>query len=259
MLPFHPGRFGNTAAMAGAVFSPLALTPLVWYDAQQESLSNGAALSTILDRSGNSRSLTQGTAANQGVFSTTGLNSRPEFQFDGVNDSAFRTDVGGYTLNGGFTLWFVGRLRGLTTARTPLFSLGENGSANNYLTLEANTFLTSGSKLGLYATNQTFDSDQATSSAAFILLLCVSAATAGTGIIATSTYKVNGVTKTLTLKNGTGNWNSMTGMNRLALGSFAGGATYGNCGIGEAGLVNSDIGSTQSASLYNYLSAKWGI
>lgn len=252
-------RFGFGSGVTGAEFSPLVLSPLVWFDARQETLSNGAALSTITDFSGNARHLTQATAANQGVFNTTGLNSRQEFQFDGVNDVCARTDAGGYTLNGPLTMWVVGRMRGLTTARTPFFSIGQNASASNYLTIEANTFLTAGSKYGLYVTNNTLDSAQATSSSAFIIILCISSATAGTNVATVTDYKFNGTSQVLTLKSGSGALASMTGMDRMALGGFAGSTSYGNCGIGEAGMVNGDIGSANAAALYTYLSAKWGI
>lgn len=248
-------RFG---LQAGA-FSPLSLSPLAWWDAQQETLSNGDALATVKDFSGNTRDLTQGTGANRGVFSTTGINGLPALQFDGVNDSLKRADVCGYTLNGPLAIWVVGKIRGSTSARTPFISFGQSGSGANYLTFEANTYGSTGSKLGLYVPGgNTYDSNQATSSSAFAAIICISDASSGQGVVATTTYKIGGVTKTLTALSGA-NWGSMTGMAGTALGSFVGGGVFGNVGIGEAGIVNRALTGAEVTDLTTYLASKWGV
>lgn len=260
MLPFFPARFGTPAALAGQLWTPRLLLPLVWYDAQQEVLSNGAALATVTDFSGNSRNLTQGTPANQGVFSTTGFpGSKPELQFDGVNDFAERTDVGGYTLNGPFTWWVVARMRGSTSARTPFMGIGQSGSPGNLVTIEANTFSTAGSKMGWYATGNTYDSAASTSSDAFVLVVNVSSATASASIASNTVYRFNRSVSALTLNIGVGTWSAMTGMNRLALGSFAGVGVYGNCGIGEAGMVDRSLTADEVTALEAYIQTKWGV
>lgn len=71
---------------SGGGFSPLSLSPLIWLDASQLGLSNGASVSSFTDFSGNGRHFTQGTSANQPVFRSSGINSKGAIESDGVDD-----------------------------------------------------------------------------------------------------------------------------------------------------------------------------
>lgn len=74
---------------AVASFSnPLSLSGLVaWYDASQiTGLTNGQAVATWPDLSGNGNDLTQGTAGFRPIYKTDILNGMPSVRGDGVDD-----------------------------------------------------------------------------------------------------------------------------------------------------------------------------
>lgn len=62
----------------------------IWFDANQLTLSNGNAVSSWTDFSGNGNNATQSNSSNRPIFMTNQINGRPSVVFDGVNDY-FRT------------------------------------------------------------------------------------------------------------------------------------------------------------------------
>jgi hypothetical protein len=81
---FAPRRERNVGYPYG---QPLPLTgQLVWYAANTESYSDGDAVGTLNDRSGNGRNATQATAGYKPTFKTNILNGLPGILFDGSND-----------------------------------------------------------------------------------------------------------------------------------------------------------------------------
>lgn len=71
------------AGPSAGSFDPLSLSPTAWWKADSLALSNGAAVSSWADSSGNSNTATQATGALQPTYNTTGLNSHPAVSFDG--------------------------------------------------------------------------------------------------------------------------------------------------------------------------------
>lgn len=68
-------------------FSPLSLTPKVWYRADQGITESSGAVSQWNDLSVNGHHLPQGTGANQPIWgATSGPNGTPAVTFDGSND-----------------------------------------------------------------------------------------------------------------------------------------------------------------------------
>ncbi len=68
-------------------FSPDDLAGLsAWYDASQEIVADGTAISSSTDRSGNGRHAVQATGANQPIFKAAIQNGRGVYRFDGTND-----------------------------------------------------------------------------------------------------------------------------------------------------------------------------
>jgi hypothetical protein len=82
----------------GEPFSPLDLPNLAaWYDASKiTGLSDGAAVETWEDSSGNGNDVTQGTADERPTYQTSILNGLPVVRFDGIDDilSVFATLAG---------------------------------------------------------------------------------------------------------------------------------------------------------------------
>lgn len=73
-------------AVVAASFTPLSLSPFVWYEGDGISLSNGASVSQWDDLSGNARHLTQATGSLQPTYQTNQLNTKPVIRFDGTDD-----------------------------------------------------------------------------------------------------------------------------------------------------------------------------
>lgn len=81
-----PVTFINSGRFGAAAFTPLSLSPFMWYDASDAAtITIATGVSQWDDKSGNARHLTQGTGANQPAYSGTqnGLNV---VTFDGSND-----------------------------------------------------------------------------------------------------------------------------------------------------------------------------
>ena len=67
-------------------FNPLSLSPALWLAADDIAQSDGTAVATWLDKSGNGRNATQAIGASQPIVKTGVLNGRNVVRFDGVND-----------------------------------------------------------------------------------------------------------------------------------------------------------------------------
>jgi hypothetical protein len=79
---------GTAAYLNSADFStPKALSGLVlWADPSRLTLTDGSAVTTFVDTSGNGNSFSQATTANKPILKTAGINGLPSINFDGTND-----------------------------------------------------------------------------------------------------------------------------------------------------------------------------
>lgn len=109
-------------AAAAAVVDPTSIANLfAWYKADALTLNNADPVSSWTDSSGNSRHATQATSANQPLFRTNVLNSKPIIEFDGTNDLLQVT----YTLAQPVTRMAVLRYRSTTAGQA-----SQDGGAN---------------------------------------------------------------------------------------------------------------------------------
>lgn len=69
-----PGGVGSSSTMA------------FWLDANQLALSNGSAVETWDDESGNNNPFTQSTATRRPIFTSNAINGNPAVRFDGTDD-----------------------------------------------------------------------------------------------------------------------------------------------------------------------------
>jgi len=83
-LGLNLGVYNSSINWTPAELPNLAL----WLDAADASTItlNGSTVSQWNDKSGNGRNATQATAANQPTYTASGLNGKPVFTFDGIND-----------------------------------------------------------------------------------------------------------------------------------------------------------------------------
>jgi hypothetical protein len=92
--------------VGGGAFAPtdLGASLLAWWKADSLVLANAAPVTSWTDSSGNGRTLTQATAANQPAFSTAQVNGLPAVTFDGTTDflatAAFASPTSGAAVFG---------------------------------------------------------------------------------------------------------------------------------------------------------------
>ena len=110
------------------LWTPQAVSTSIWLDANDSTTItlNGSNVSQWSDKSGNSRHISQGTAASQPTYAATGLNSKGLITFDGSNDILLNASVGA---NGVSNFTIISVFRVITeTADDILMGIGETGA-----------------------------------------------------------------------------------------------------------------------------------
>jgi hypothetical protein len=223
--------------------------------------ANNGGVARWVDKGPNAFAFTQGTANNRPQRKTQQLNGLDGIYFDGSNDCLYSAaNVFDTTVS----VLCVAAFDNNTSRRVVAdFNTASTGSF--HLAFEQNTFATVGSRYGFFAPNSnTFDSDLATSSGA--KLFCATAdATSGGSITSNTTYRINGVTRTLTSKNGSGNFASSTTTEGVMIGAFNNAGanlapTIGMLGhIYEVMAYNVRLSTDQIGVIERYLASKWNI
>lgn len=107
----------------GSVINPLTLSPAIWIDfadASTVSLS-GSSITQVTDKSGNGKTLTQGTAARRPTYSTASQNGLNTASFDGGDSLAASTAADWTFLHNGTNYIMAMALRPGTTANPDTF------------------------------------------------------------------------------------------------------------------------------------------
>lgn len=122
------GAGGSFAAPAPI---PPVAGPALWFAADHiTGLSDGAALTTWPDSSGNGRDVTQATGSKKPLYKTAILNGKPVVRFDGSDDILVR--AGASILSGqSGSLFVVGKFN--ATSFDNFFAAGDESSTNQYL------------------------------------------------------------------------------------------------------------------------------
>lgn len=225
----------------GGGFSPLSLSPMIWLDASQLGLSNGASVSSFTDLSGNGKHFVQGTSANQPVFRSSGINSLGAVESDGVDDFMTLAAFGAHT-----SWWAYLVARGVTIPA----GAKEWWSLDNYDPDFVSYYLLetrSATEIGINSTPANIWTP--------------------TGIpIAVSTnyaFQLKGNASGGTLRHDRSATISTTVLNaslaNATMRLFArGDGIYSNIRIGELIFGRGTLTGAQETSVWTYLSAKWG-
>lgn len=212
-------------------FSPMSLTPLVWYDASDTSTitESGGFVSQWDDKSGNGRNVTQGTGIKQPVTGLTTQNGLNVISFDGINDSlafsSFPTTVQPFTIVAMFN-W------NSTADNNRLISLNNNVQIFIY-----------NSKFSPFAGGLTSAGLNQTTSPGLRI----------TTFDGSSTVFYVDSNAGVTINPGT---NSATGILRIA--ARADDSLYGNLNVYEIFVVNRRLSLYERDSILAYSRAKWG-
>ena len=177
-------------------------------------LSDGNAIGSWPDKSGNGYDPTQATAAAKPTYKTAIQGGNPVARFDG-GDSLYK-DQNLSTVNA-LTVLAVCSFTDNTT-RYVVFDAKNLSNTFEGFAIEQNTFLTAGQKYGFYTSNSSLDSATATSSGMKIISVAANT-TSGNTVVDTTTYKVQGVTSALTAKIG-GTYSNLTAVNGFMVGAF---------------------------------------
>lgn len=154
------------------------------------------------DVSGNSRAFLPGTATPP-VVETAALNGKPSITFTGNTSYLYRNDVLGLPATSGRTFAAYGRSTD-TTHRNQYIYQAAPGTPGTYVGVDTNTFLTAGNREGVYAANNAFDSNVATSTTPHSYIFSVASLVVGSPLPAGLVYAIDGTATTLTKTAGTG-------------------------------------------------------
>jgi len=178
-------------------------------------LADADAVTTWPDRSRNGYSPTQATAGNKPTYKVAEQGGNPTIRFDGNDWLYYAANV---APNAGLTMIALCKFDSLT-ARSALADIKNAGSGFNGFLIEANTFGTAGNRFGLYASATAIDSSIATTTSPALFSIAADT-TAGGNIVNNTDYFVGGVGGSLTVKAGQTNYNDLTGLSGVMIGSF---------------------------------------
>lgn len=124
-------------------FNPKSIANLAaWYDFNDSStITISTGISSVTDKSGNGRALSQTTPNNQPTWNSAGLNGKGIASFDGLNDRL----TASFTLAQPITTFLVGKFNTTTGGQTML-----DGATGNRMRV----FVNSATQIGFYAGNQ---------------------------------------------------------------------------------------------------------
>ncbi len=231
-------------AQALAAWTPASLAggAALWLDANDASTItlNTSTVSAWADKSGNVRTVAQGTAASQPTYTASSINARPAIAFDGANDwlqttmSPFSTTVDG-------AAFVVTRYRNASTTLQSVLGTDLTGTGPwLYLQADGNTIKGYG---GNYVAAGTF--------------------TAGT-------VEVTGLSKTTTgtltvwrngVSSGSGSAGTAPTNNGLVIGRLGNGTwgAYASVDVAEVLAVNGTLATDDRQRLEGYLAHTWGL
>ena len=223
----------------------------LWLDGADASTftMNGSGVSEWRDRSGLGRHATRLTAGSQPTRSGT------------INGIAVPTFNGSQSLKGSAQITTAQGAAVAAVAsfddnsRRAVVDLG-NGSSFRHFTIEQNTWQTTGSRYGFYASNTSSDSSAATRSGP-VLLVASSPMVVGVGVASSTTYSVDGQVAALSVRSG-GSWQDQTAQQGFAIGGFNDAPTHLGR-IAEVVATSGALSTEDRQKLEGYLAHKWGL
>lgn len=230
-------------------FNPRQISGLVlWLDASDPAATgtqpaNNTSISTWVDKSSRGNSATQATGANQPVFVTSGLNSKPSFS----TNASTQMDI----LVSGFPTGSTGRTGFVVITQ----SSGTGDPGIQYGNTSAASWSIGGVNLGGGATiySGVFGAFETgaiilTTGTAYVLELNYP----GGGTLSTQGGTVNGVADTMTTNSGNPTLNTNTSAPKIIFGAVG---SY----VGEMIFYNTSLTAAQQTAVRKYLRNKWGI
>ena len=249
----------------GAAWTPAALGPALalWLDADDASTItlNGSTVSQWNDKSGNSRNVSQATAANQPTLTASGLNGKPVLTFDGA-DWLFNANPGALIRNvAGGTVAAVMNYTDAVSQRIPIAAMNGTGAGVRLATVlqAAGTLNLASRRLDADASPSSVASPPAYTNGTSIIQVgvarysagaldqFVNGSAAGTGTFPSSGNSSDTDSATLVI-GGTSTDDGVT-LNANQMLGF----------VGEVVYTNTALSTTDRERLEGYFAWKWGI
>jgi hypothetical protein len=241
-----------SAASEGLPASGLAL----WLRADRGVyLTSADRVCAWADQSGHDALFVPAGDSTRPLWVAGSVGAGPAVHFDAVGRYLAVVGVLGIAPTSARTLITVVKLVS-TTARCSALQQGQGGSPGTYIMTDANTFLTAGSREGVYVMNNAYDAALATSTAARIHLFTLGTMTPGNAITAAVDYRVNGAAQTLTRTSGglgNGNFEDFSGANYTLVGGCP------DAFVAEALLYDRALSTTERGAVEAALETRYGI
>lgn len=235
-------------------FNPRWVSGLVlWLDGSDPAAtgvlpSNGASVSSWVDKSTRGNNYSQGTGANQPVFNTNQINGKGALTFTAAKYLTGGT-TGFPTGSGGRTMFVIYNTSSIATAQN--FYIYGTVAADQYfgpLTIAST----------LWIDIDTHNTKSTTTTLANSTNYILEVNYPGTGLISTSAMWVNGVSQTV-VPNSDGTPNTVLNNGWVAT-NAAGPGTFGVIGqLAEIIVYNTSLSATAQGNVRRYLANKWGI
>jgi hypothetical protein len=201
-----------------------------------------------------SQSLFLSNGTQRPLWTAAGVGGQAAVDFDVAQSYLSVGGVLGIAPTAGRT--FVAVVRSVnTTARFQLIQQGQAGTPGTYLTLDANTFQTAGSREGVYVTNNAYDSNLATSQTPNVHVFTIGTMVPPTPVLATIEYRVNGLVRPLTRTPGglgNGNVENFSGANYTLVGGGSSHALIAEALIYDRPLTTLERDAVATALMTRY-------
>ena len=207
------------------------------------------------DVSGNGQSFTP-AGATLPTRIANGFGTTPAISFNGPAQNLTRAGVLGIGATSARTVALYSKTAD-TTHRFQSFLQGTVGTPGTYFGIDANTFLTAGSREGVYVTNNSYDSDLATTPNGRTHILSISSFAPGTPLPGALVYAVDGTPRTLTVTaaNGGNVVQDFSSANFTSVGYGAAGFTSGM--IGEVIVYDCELSALERAMIEQHFAARY--
>lgn len=214
----------TSAAQAGLPTLGLA----IWLRADQGVYKNqNNEVCAWVDHSGAGHALLS-NFGQRPLYVPAATNELPSIRFTGGGRPLSISGVLGIAPQSGRSFIAVQKLVN-TSARSQAIIQGQGGTPGTYVAIDTNTFQTSGSKQGVYVTNNAYDSDVPTSTVLQIQGFFVNPMVVGTAVLPSVSYRINGIPAKLTRNaGGLGNTNfeTFSGANFTSVGQGQASSDY---------------------------------
>ena len=215
----------------------VSVAPVLHFDASRiTGLSNGDAVASWPDRSGNGYNATQTSAANKPTYRASGQNSKPYLEWDGSNDVLDIASGGG--ISDDFTLVVAGKRDSTSSIYIPIST--DDSTYQYYFNYHSNDVLY---PFGAYATSSKFSNDLTSFDFAWLMR--------DTSNVA-KMYERDGGTQV-----DSRTWSTVSTLDYNKLGARKAGGFYTDGDIYEIIIFNSQLSTTDLNVVLDYLDNKY--